>query len=98
MASLYSTNAAASSDPHGSIRSEDGLLGLKLARPCVPCRRTMPPIPNSSSPTAMQPAVRTHSFMSHGMPATAFSDDDIDAVAALIEMGQEASCWSPRLQ
>jgi hypothetical protein len=35
MASLYSTNAAASSDPHGTIRSQDGLLDLKLARPCV---------------------------------------------------------------
>jgi hypothetical protein len=39
MASLYSTNAAASSDRHGSIRSEDGLLDLKLARPCVLCGR-----------------------------------------------------------
>ena len=39
MASLYSTNAAASSDPHGSIRSEDALLDLKLARPYVPCGR-----------------------------------------------------------
>jgi len=39
MASLYSTKAAASSDPHGSIRSEDGLLDLKLARPCVLCGR-----------------------------------------------------------
>jgi len=39
MASLYSTNAAASSDSHGSIRSEDGLLDLKLARPCVLCGR-----------------------------------------------------------
>jgi lipoyl-dependent peroxiredoxin len=39
MASLYSTNAASGSDPHGSIRSEDGLLDLKLARPCVLCGR-----------------------------------------------------------
>jgi lipoyl-dependent peroxiredoxin len=39
MASLYSTNAEASSDPHGSIRSEDGLFDLKLARPCVFCGR-----------------------------------------------------------
>jgi osmotically inducible protein OsmC len=35
MASLYATKAAASSDPHGSIRSEDGLLDLKLALPSV---------------------------------------------------------------
>jgi hypothetical protein len=35
MASLYATKAAASSDPHGSIRSGDGLLDLKLARPRV---------------------------------------------------------------
>jgi len=35
MASLYSTKAAASSAPHGSIRSEDGLLDLKIARTCV---------------------------------------------------------------
>ena len=35
MASLYSTKAAASSAPHGSIRSEDRLLDLKLARTCV---------------------------------------------------------------
>jgi lipoyl-dependent peroxiredoxin len=35
MASLYATKVAASGDPHGSIRSEDGLLDLKLARPCV---------------------------------------------------------------
>ena len=32
MASLYSTNAATSIDPHASIRSEDGLLDLKLYR------------------------------------------------------------------
>jgi hypothetical protein len=35
MASLYATKAAAGREPHGSIRSEDGLLDLKLARPCV---------------------------------------------------------------
>ena len=33
MDSLHATKAAASSDPHGSIRSEDGLLDLKLALP-----------------------------------------------------------------
>ena len=33
MASLYSTKVAASGGRHGSIRSEDGLLDLKLALP-----------------------------------------------------------------
>jgi hypothetical protein len=33
MASLYSTKATASGGRHGSIRSEDGLLNLKLALP-----------------------------------------------------------------
>jgi len=31
MASLYSTKVTASGGRHGSIRSEDGLLDLKLA-------------------------------------------------------------------
>ena len=33
MASLYSTKVTASGGRHGSIRSEDGLLDLKLALP-----------------------------------------------------------------
>jgi hypothetical protein len=35
MASLYSTKITASGGRHGSIRSEDGLLDLKLALPRV---------------------------------------------------------------
>jgi hypothetical protein len=48
---------------HGSIRSEDGLLDLKLALPAPWAEGAMRPIPNNSSPAGMQPALRMHVFM-----------------------------------
>jgi hypothetical protein len=98
MASLYSTNAAASSDPHGSIRSEDGLLDLKFARPCVLCGRD-----DATNPEQLFAGGYAACFDNALLYVTwdaghRSSDDDIDAVAAQIEMRQEASCWSPRLQ
>jgi hypothetical protein len=61
MASLYSTKVMAGGGRHGSIRSEDGLLDLKLALPRALGGRAMRPIPNNSSPAVMRPALRTHS-------------------------------------
>ena len=63
MASLYSTKVTASGGRHGSIRSEDGLLDLKLALPGRLAEEAMRPIPNNSSLAGMQPALRMHSFM-----------------------------------
>jgi organic hydroperoxide reductase OsmC/OhrA len=85
MASLYSTNAAASSDPHGAIRSEDGLLDLKLARPCVLCGRD-----DTTNPDQLFAGGYAACFQNALLYVTwdadhRSSDDDIDAVAALIE-------------
>ena len=63
MASLYSTKVRASGGRHGSIRSEDGLLDLKLALPRPLAEGAMRPIPNNSLQAAMQLALRTHFFM-----------------------------------
>jgi lipoyl-dependent peroxiredoxin len=98
MASLYSTNAAVRSDPRGSIRSEDGLLDLKLARPCVLCGRD-----DATNPEQLFAGGYAACFENAVLYVTwdarhHSSDDDIAAVAVLIEMRQEASCWSPRLQ
>jgi organic hydroperoxide reductase OsmC/OhrA len=71
MASLYSTNATVSSDPHGSISSEDGQLDLKLARPCVFCGRDDATNPEQLFAGGYAACLITHSFMSPGMPATA---------------------------
>ena len=48
MASLYSTKVTASGGRHGSIRSEDGLLDLKLALPRALGGRAMRPTPSNS--------------------------------------------------
>jgi hypothetical protein len=71
MASLYSTKVTVSGGRHGSIRSEDGLLELKLACRGPFAERAMQPIQNNSLLAAVQPALRTQSFMPARMSATA---------------------------
>jgi osmotically inducible protein OsmC len=63
MTHLYSTKVTASGGRHGSIRSEDGLLDLKLALPRALGGKGDATIPNNFSPAAMQPVLRTHFFM-----------------------------------
>jgi hypothetical protein len=99
MASLYSTKVTTSGGRHGSIRSENGLLDVKLALPQALGGGPMRPILNNSSPAVMQPASRMHSFMRAGMPAAALLMTISTSApgSTLVEMKQEASCWPPRL-
>jgi hypothetical protein len=63
LASLYSTKVTASGGRHGSIRSEDGLLDLKLALPRALRGRGDATNPERLFAGDMQPALRTPSFM-----------------------------------
>jgi lipoyl-dependent peroxiredoxin len=83
VASLYSTKAAASSDPHGSIRGEDGLLDLKLARSCVLCGRD-----DATNPEQLFAGGCAACFENALLCVTwdaghRFTDDDIDVVAMI---------------
>jgi organic hydroperoxide reductase OsmC/OhrA len=54
---LYSTKVTATGGRHGQIRSEDGLLDMKLALPRQLGGREMPPTRSSSLPAAMPPVL-----------------------------------------
>src|ERR1700730_5771901 len=73
MASLYSTKVTASGGRHGSIRSEDGLLDLKLALP-----RALGGRGDATNPERL---------FAGGDAGHRFADDDIDVVAT-IELGR----------
>ena len=62
MAALYSTKVTASGGRHGSIRSEDGLLDLKLALPRALGGRGEAINPEQLFAGGMQPALRMRSF------------------------------------
>jgi Ohr subfamily peroxiredoxin len=84
MARLYSTKVTASGGRHGSIRSEDGLLDLKLALPCALGGRgdaTNPEQLFASGYAACfeNPLLHVSRDASHR-----FADDDVDVVVARI--------------
>ncbi len=74
MARLYSTKVTASGGRHGSIRSEDGLLDLKLALPCALGGRG-----DATNPEQLFASGYVSRDASHR-----FADDDVDVVVARI--------------
>ena len=87
MASLYSTKVAASGGRHGSIRSEDGLLDLKLALPRILGGKGG--ATNSEQLFAGGYAACLENALLHVSRDAGhrFSDDDIDVVAR-IDLGR----------
>jgi lipoyl-dependent peroxiredoxin len=87
MASLYSTKVTASGGRHGSIRSEDGLLDLKLALP-----RTLGGRGDATNPEQLFAGGYAACFENALLHVCRdaghrFADDDID-VAARIDLGR----------
>ena len=62
MKTLYSTKVTATGGRHGHIRSEDGLLDMKLALPVNLAVKEMQLTQRRFSPAAMPPASRTRSY------------------------------------
>src|SRR5258708_13628134 len=65
MASLYSTKVTASGSRHGSIRSEDGLLDLKLALPRALCGRG-----DATNPQQLFPRRDAPAFLNYALSVT----------------------------
>jgi lipoyl-dependent peroxiredoxin len=87
MASLYSTKVTASGGRHGSIRSEDGLLDLKLALP-----RALGGRGDATNPEQLFAGGYAACFENAILHVSRdaghrFADDDID-VAARIDLGR----------
>jgi lipoyl-dependent peroxiredoxin len=79
MASLYSTKVTASGGRHGSIRSEDGLLDLKLALP-----RALGGSGDATNPEQLFAACFENALLHVSRDAGhRFADDDIDVVAKI---------------
>src|SRR5260370_3181315 len=83
MASLYSTKVTASGGRHGSIRSEDGLLDLKLALP-----RALGGRGDATNPEQLFAGGYAACFENALLHVSRdaghrFSDDDIDVVATI---------------
>ena len=84
MASLYSTKVTASGGRHGSIRSEDGLLDLKLALP-----RALGGRGDATNPEQLFAGGYAACFenallhVSRDAGRHRFADDDIDVVARI---------------
>jgi lipoyl-dependent peroxiredoxin len=83
MASLYSTKVGASGGRHGSIRSEDGLLDLKLALP-----RALGGMGDSTNPEQLFAGGYAACFENALLHVSRdaghrFADDDIDVVAEI---------------
>ena len=84
MARLYSTRVTASGGRHGSIRSEDGLLDLKLALPRALGGRgdaTNPEQLSAGGYTACFEDALLHVSRDAGHR---FADDDVDVVARIV--------------
>jgi lipoyl-dependent peroxiredoxin len=84
MASLYSTKVTASGGRHGSIRSEDGLLDLKLALPRALGDATNPEQLFAGGYAACFENALLHVSRDAGHR---FADDDIDVVAR-VDLGR----------
>jgi Ohr subfamily peroxiredoxin len=84
MASLYSTKVTASGGRHGSIRSEDGLLDLKLALPGALGDATNPEQLFAGGYAACFENALLHVSRDAGHR---FADDDIDVVAR-VDLGR----------
>jgi lipoyl-dependent peroxiredoxin len=87
MASLYSTKVTASGGRHGSIRSEDGLLDLKLALP-----RALGGSGDATNPEQLFAGGYAACFENALLHVSRdaghrFADDDIDVVAR-IDLGR----------
>ena len=87
MASLYSTKVTASGGRHGSIRSEDGLLDLKLALP-----RALGGRGDATNPEQLFAGGYAACFENALLHVSRdgghrFADDDIDVVAR-IDLGR----------
>ena len=87
MASLYSTKVTASGGRHGSIRSEDGLLDLKLALP-----RALGGKGDATNPEQLFAGGYAACFENALLHVSRdgghrFADDDIDVVAR-IDLGR----------
>ena len=80
MASLYSTKVTASGGRHGSIRSEDGLLNLKLALPGPLAEGAMRPKLFAGGYAACFENALLHVSRDAGHR---FADDDVDVVARI---------------
>jgi Ohr subfamily peroxiredoxin len=90
MASLYSTKVTASGGRHGSIRSEDGLLDLKLALP-----RALGGSGNATNPEQLFAGGYAACFENALLHVSRdgghhFADDDIDVVAT-IDLGRNGT-------
>ena len=83
MASLYSTKVTATGGRHGSIRSEDGLLDLKLALP-----RALGGMGDATNPEQLFAGGYAACFENTLLHVSRnaghrFADDDIDVVAKI---------------
>jgi organic hydroperoxide reductase OsmC/OhrA len=94
MASLYSTKVTASGGRHGSIRSEDGVLDLKLALP-----RSLGGKGDATNPEQLLAGGYAACFENALLHVSRdaghrFADDDIDVVVRidLSRMGGPFSC------
>jgi Ohr subfamily peroxiredoxin len=87
MASLYSTKVTASGGRHGSIRSEDGLLDLKLALPRALGGRGDATNPEQLFPGGYAACFENAILHVSRVAGHRFADDDID-VAARIDLGR----------
>ena len=90
MASLYSTKVTASGGRHGSIRSEDGLLDLRLALP-----RALGGSGNATNPEQLFAGGYAACFENALLHVSRdgghrFADDDIDVVAR-IDLGRNGT-------
>ena len=97
---VYSTKVTASGGRHGSIRSEDGLLDLKLALPRALGGRGDATNPEQLFAGGHAACLENALFHVSRDAGHRFADDDIYVVARIdliVEMKQEASCWPPRL-
>ena len=84
MASLYSTKVTASGGRHGSIRSEDGLLDLKLALP-----RALGGRGDATNPEQLFAGGYAACFENALLHVSRdaghrFADDDVDVVARIV--------------
>ena len=99
MVSLYSTKVIASGGRHGSIRSEDGLLDLKLALP-----RALGGRGDATNPEQLFAGGYAACFENALLHVSrdaghrfAMTISMSSPGSTLVEMKQEASCWPPRL-
>src|SRR3977135_4581201 len=100
VARLYSQQGTASRSRHGSIRSEDGLLDLKLALPRALGGRGDATNPEQLFAGGHAACLENALFHVSRDAGHRFADDDIYVVARIdliAEMKKEARCWPPAL-